>query len=126
MHLNDEETIEQIKENMYMQCFLGFSSYTNEEPLSAQHFVDVRKRLSLELMTKITDEVAKAHNIHSSLKKEDDEHDDTNHPITNAIDNKLTTTQTNTHQHHDKPPQHDHRNFSSKLRDKHITIKNNN
>lgn len=69
LNLNDEETMDQIKENMYMQSFLGFSGYTNEEPLSAPHFVDIRKRLSLELMTKITDEVAKVHNIHPSLKK---------------------------------------------------------
>lgn len=32
--LTDRETVAQIQENMFMQYFLGYSSFTNEEPFS--------------------------------------------------------------------------------------------
>ncbi|HCP94175.1 MAG TPA: hypothetical protein DIU05_09110 [Bacteroidetes bacterium] len=32
LNLSDRETISQIQENMFMQYFLGYSSFTNEPP----------------------------------------------------------------------------------------------
>ena len=57
-HLNDltdRETIAQIQENMFMQYFLGYSSFTNEEPFSDTLFVEIRKRLNMELLAKINE-----------------------------------------------------------------------
>jgi len=56
--LSDRETIAQIQENMFMQYFLGYSSFTNEEPFSDTLFVEIRKRLSLELLGKINETIA--------------------------------------------------------------------
>ena len=43
--LSDRETVLQIQENMYMQYFIGYSSFSNEEPFDLSLFVDFRKRL---------------------------------------------------------------------------------
>lgn len=57
LNITDRETIQQIRENMFMQYFLGYSSFTNEAPFSPTLFVSMRERLNLELMNKITDVV---------------------------------------------------------------------
>lgn len=67
--LTDRGTIQHIQENMFMQYFLGYSSFTNEAPFSLSLFVEIRKRLSLELISKINDVIA----LHCI--KEDDESD---------------------------------------------------
>ena len=51
----DRETIIHIQENMFMQYFLGYSSFTNEAPFSAPLFVEIRKRLSLDILSKINE-----------------------------------------------------------------------
>ena len=56
--LADRETIAQIRENMFMQYFLGYSSFTNEEPFSDTLFVEIRKRLSIDLLGKINEAIA--------------------------------------------------------------------
>jgi transposase, IS5 family len=56
--LTDRATIQHIQENMFMQYFLGYSSFTNEAPFSAPLFVAIRKRMSLELTSKISDVIA--------------------------------------------------------------------
>jgi len=58
LNLSDRETIAQVQENMFMQYFLGYSSFTNEEPFSPTLFVEIRERLSLELLSKINDVIA--------------------------------------------------------------------
>lgn len=53
LDLTDDETIEQLRENMFMQYFIGYSSFTNEAPFDSSLFVDIRKRLSSEFMEEI-------------------------------------------------------------------------
>jgi hypothetical protein len=55
LNLTDRETIHQIQENVFMQYFLGFSSFTNEEPFSHTLFTTLRKRLSLDVINKINE-----------------------------------------------------------------------
>lgn len=43
--LTDEATIELIKENPYLQYFLGFTEYSYEQPFTSSLFVSIRKRL---------------------------------------------------------------------------------
>lgn len=50
---SDRETIEQIKENPYLQYFLGMSAYSNEALFDATMFVNFRKRISNNLINKI-------------------------------------------------------------------------
>ena len=56
--LSDRATILHIQENMFMQYFLGYTSFTNEEPFSDTLFVEIRKRLSLDLLSKINEVIA--------------------------------------------------------------------
>jgi hypothetical protein len=56
--LTDRSTIQHIQENMFMQYFLGYSSFTNEAPFSAPLFVAIRKRMSLDLTSRISDAIA--------------------------------------------------------------------
>lgn len=68
-NLSDRATIQHIQENMFMQYFLGYTSFTNEEPFSDTLFVEIRKRLSLELLSKINDVIA-LHCLQENNKEE--------------------------------------------------------
>ena len=46
--LSDRETIDQIQENMYMQYFIGYSSFSDEAPFDASLFVEIRNRLGID------------------------------------------------------------------------------
>lgn len=54
-NLTDRETIAQIQENMYLQYFLGYSSFTTEAPFSPSLFVEIRDRLSIDLLSEINE-----------------------------------------------------------------------
>ena len=57
--LSDRETVQQIQENVYMQYFLGFSSFSDEEPFDASLFVEFRKRLGVEQINAINEKILK-------------------------------------------------------------------
>jgi hypothetical protein len=57
LNLDDRETVAQITENMYLQYFLGYSSYTKEAPFDPSLFVDIRKRLSEELIAEMNEKI---------------------------------------------------------------------
>ncbi len=48
LNLTDEETIEQIRENPYLQYFLGYPCYRYEHTFEPSLFVTIRKRLGEE------------------------------------------------------------------------------
>lgn len=57
-HLNDyddRETIQQIRENIYLQYFLGFNGFSSEAPFDASLFVDIRKKLTPSLLQYISE-----------------------------------------------------------------------
>ncbi len=56
-NLDDRETVEQISENIYMQYFLGYSSFSSEPPFDASLFVEMRKRLGVESLNAINDRI---------------------------------------------------------------------
>ena len=85
LHLTDEETIHQIEENMFMQYFLGYSSFTNESIFSPTLFVEIRKRLNQTIVNSIS-EIVVAHQkeIESKLaQKQNDIHNNTGTTIVN-------------------------------------------
>ena len=53
LNLSDRETVEQIRENPYLQYFLGEASYQYKLSLDASLLVHFRKRFPAELMAKI-------------------------------------------------------------------------
>ncbi len=66
--LSDEGTIENIRENIYMQYFLGLSSFKREAVFSPSLFVEVRKRLGLDYWQEINEIIVK----HNAPKNNND------------------------------------------------------
>ncbi len=54
---SDEETVEQIRENPYLQYFLGFSEYRDEAPFDSSMLVYFRKHLSPEMLAQVNEAV---------------------------------------------------------------------
>ena len=53
--LTDEETVHQIRENAYIQYFLGFAGYSNKAPFDPSMMVHFRKRFSDEDLKRINE-----------------------------------------------------------------------
>jgi hypothetical protein len=56
--LTDEETVEQIRENAYMQFFLGFAGYSSKAPFDPSMMVHFRKRFSEDDLNRINELIA--------------------------------------------------------------------
>ena len=53
--LTDEETVEQIRENPYLQYFIGLHEYQDEAPFDPSMMVHFRKRINLEMLAEINE-----------------------------------------------------------------------
>ena len=91
--LSDRETVQQIQENMYMQYFLGFSSFSDEEPFDASLFVEFRKRLGVDQINAINEKILNLSILQkeelSANKKKQDE-PPANAPTTAAENQEVT------------------------------------
>jgi hypothetical protein len=56
--LTDEETVEQIRENAYMQFFLGFAGYSSKPPFDPSMMVHFRNRFSEEDLKRTNELIA--------------------------------------------------------------------
>ena len=65
LSLTDRELVEQIRENPYMQYFLGYKEYITERPFDPSLLVTFRKRLTAEMMEEISEKMF--------LEEEDDD-----------------------------------------------------
>lgn len=75
--LDDRETVEQISENIYMQYFLGYSSFSDTAPFDASLFVEFRKRLGLGQINALNEKILQTKleiERKRSSKKDDDNH----------------------------------------------------
>ncbi len=61
-NLDDRETVDQISENIYMQYFLGYQSFSSEPPFDASLFVEFRKRLGMEKINLINERIVQLRN----------------------------------------------------------------
>ena len=74
--ISDRETVEQIRENPYLQYFIGQTYYSNEAPFEASMMVHFRERINLELVNKINRKIvefAREKQEESSEKKPKEE-----------------------------------------------------
>ena len=53
LQLSDEELVQQIRENHYLQFFLGFKSYRDESPFDPSVLTKWRKRFTADILTDI-------------------------------------------------------------------------
>ena len=51
--ISDRETVEQIRENPYLQYFVGLTVYSNEAPFEASMLVHFRERINLDLVNQV-------------------------------------------------------------------------
>jgi len=84
LKLDDRETIETIRENMYMQYFLGLREYTYEDVFERSLFTTLRYRMGADKFDAMTRQI-----ILRSEKKEDAAKKDLNEPGNDVTVNKL-------------------------------------
>ena len=76
LNLSDEETVEHIKESPYLQFFIGLKRFQTEAPFDPSLMVSFRRRLSLEMLSEISELLrpgALKAKPSASKKSEDDE-----------------------------------------------------
>lgn len=86
--LDDRETVAQITENMYMQYFLGYSSYSKEPPFDPSLFVEIRKRMSDDLIAKMNDSILEYSQVKPEVIKKESEKDDVSKKDNDVDNNK--------------------------------------
>ena len=74
--LSDEETIMQIQENIYMQYFIGYSSFSSEAPFDSSLFTEIRKRMGIEQINAMNEKIvvlylAKKQQLERNKSKDD-------------------------------------------------------
>ena len=55
---SDEETVEQIRDNPYLQYFLGFKEFSDDPPFHSSMFVHFRKRITRKMVGEINEKIA--------------------------------------------------------------------
>lgn len=71
--IDDREVVQQISENMYLQYFVGLSSFQAEPPFDASLLVRIRKRLGKEAMEELNEVILReAGVLKGSTTKEQD------------------------------------------------------
>lgn len=58
--ISDRETVEQIKENPYLQYFIGLESYSNEAPFDASMMVHFRQIITVDMVKAVTEKLVKS------------------------------------------------------------------
>jgi hypothetical protein len=81
--VSDEEAVEQIRENPYLQYFLGFKRFSDEPPFDPSMYVHFRKRFSLEQLNEINEAIA-----NRERRDGEDEDDDDSSSGTSSGGNK--------------------------------------
>jgi len=70
MNLDDREVVDQISENIYMQFFLGYQSFSIEPPFDPSLFVEFRKKLGVDLVNAINEKIISLKTHLETPKKE--------------------------------------------------------
>jgi len=56
---SDSETVEHIRENPYLQYFIGMTTYSDDSPFDSSMFVHFRQRIGVNLVNKINEKMVK-------------------------------------------------------------------
>jgi len=72
-NFSDRETINAIQENIYMQYFIGYSSFSNEPPFDASLFVGIRKRLGVNQINEINEKILQLNEVLPETNSNEDE-----------------------------------------------------
>jgi IS5 family transposase len=69
--ISDRETVEPIKENPYLQYFIGLGEYSQKPPFDASMLVHFRQRINVNLVNKVNQRVVKRRQENSSKTSQD-------------------------------------------------------
>ena len=58
--ITDEEVVQELKENPYLQYLVGLEKYQSEAPFDASMMVHYRKRISVEMLLEINEKIVKS------------------------------------------------------------------
>ena len=73
--VSDEEAVEQIRENPYLQFFLGYHAFRDERPFDPSMYVHFRKRFNLEQLNQVNEAIVAAERNATADKPEPDPED---------------------------------------------------
>lgn len=107
LNIDDREVVEQIRENMYLQYFVGLSSFQTSAPFDASLLVSIRKRLGKDVIDQFNEEVLRQAGIlpkvdQESSRQADDQFDDHNYDL-NVQDQSSTGNADMQHSHQPEP-----------------------
>jgi hypothetical protein len=68
LDITDEEVVEQIRENHYLQYFIGMEGYRDEAPFDASMMTHFRERLTPDMLNRVNERV-----IETDIKKKEPE-----------------------------------------------------
>ncbi len=74
-HYPDEELVEQIRENPYYQYFIGLPGYEDKIPFVPSLLVEIRKRLSEEVLNEINEMIIEYNTLKDDQVNQDDDDD---------------------------------------------------
>ena len=86
--LSDEETVEQIRENPYLQYFLGLKEYEDKVHFHPTMFVHFRKRFPEEILNRINELIAMKGIAATAKEPEEDSDSDDDNPSGPGTENK--------------------------------------
>jgi len=66
LDITDEEVVEQLRENPYLQYFIGMEGYRDEAPFEASMMTHFRERLKLDMINRVNDRI-----IENDIKKKE-------------------------------------------------------
>lgn len=96
LNIDDREVVAQIQENMYLQYFVGLSSFTTTEPFDPSLMVSIRYRLGQDVMEEFNQLVLKEAGVIPLVSKDKIE------ASSSANENNSSDTPTDTGQSSDK------------------------
>ena len=100
--LSDEETVQQIQENPYLQFFVGLSRYQTEPPFAPSLFVEIRKRMGQSVFEEfheaIIGAIAKKKPVQKNGKDRQSPHDSSSGSTGSAAEMTQASTPAETEQ----------------------------
>jgi hypothetical protein len=83
--ISDRETVEQIRENPYLQYFIGMSAYSNQAPFDPSMLVHFRERIDMNLVNKLNQKIVKnvLESQEEEVKAKKSEDEDSKSEVTN-------------------------------------------
>ncbi len=80
LSLTDEETLQQITENPYLQYFVGFDQFGTQKPFTQSSMTYFRKRFTTKIINEINEMICLSENARKFAKTDNDNDDDSQKP----------------------------------------------